>query len=120
MRDNDIMEGITDTAFEPTRPILRCEFAAMIVRTYMYVVSLINTAVPNAKLSLPSRTVTKYLDVPVKEWYYNYAEKAQQFGLMHGDEDGNFRPEENINRAEGAAVFNRLFKAVDKALEEIR
>lgn len=117
---NAVMEGTSENEFEPKRPILRCEFAAMVVRVRMHINSLINVAIPSANLTMDAVQATAYNDVKASDWYYNYAEKAQEFGLMQGDGDGNFRPLDNITRAEATAVWNRLFRDTDKSLEGIQ
>lgn len=116
---NGILNGVSENLFEPTREITRGEFAATVVRIYTYIVDLINTAIPSAKIQVPSSSATNYPDVPTDAWYYEYIALAKQLEFMQGDDDGCFRPDDNIIRAEATAVLNRLFKAVDKVLEKI-
>lgn len=45
---------------------------------------------------------THYDDVPEDAWYYEAVNKISSLGIMEGDGDGNFRPEEPMTRAEFA------------------
>ena len=116
---NGILTGTSENLFEPTRDITRGEFAAIVVRLYTYIVDLINTAIPSAKIPMPSPANIEYHDVSENAWYYNYICLAKQLAFMFGDDDGAFRPDDNIIRAEATVVLNRLFKEVDKLLEAI-
>ena len=116
---NGILNGVTENLFEPTRGITRGEFAATVVRMYTYIVDLINTAIPSAKIQTPSSATLNYPDVPTDAWYCEYISLAKQLGFMHGDDSSSFRPDDNIIRAEATAVLNRLFKAVDELLDKI-
>ena len=45
---------------------------------------------------------TSYDDVDSDAWYYEAVNKISSLGIMEGDGDGNFRPEEPMTRAEFA------------------
>ena len=45
---------------------------------------------------------TSYDDVPEDAWYYEAVNKISSLGVLQGDGDGNFRPEEPMTRAEFA------------------
>lgn len=116
---NTIMNGAEEHKFAPSRAIDRAEMSAVVVRTYLYVMNLINTAVPSANLKMANKGAKKFSDVLASEWYYSYVEKATQIGLIQGDDDGNYRPHDNIIRAEAATLLNRLFKSADDMLVQI-
>lgn len=42
-------------------------------------------------------------------WASSYIAAAKQSGLLEGDEDGTFRPDRTVTRAEAAALFNRAW-----------
>lgn len=49
-------------------------------------------------------------DVAPEKWYAASIEYCVKHGIMQGDKDGKFRPDEPITRAEVAAVAERLHK----------
>ena len=55
----------------------------------------------------PEATV-QFKDVAETHWAYPYIAALTDAGYLAGDTDGNFRPEDNITRAELAVVINRI------------
>ncbi|MCQ5128173.1 S-layer homology domain-containing protein [Butyricicoccus faecihominis] len=49
-----------------------------------------------------------YSDVSSSSWYYDTVKEATDAGLMNGDGDGTFRPDDYVSRAEAATVLSRL------------
>lgn len=54
-------------------------------------------------------------DVKQDKWYAADVAYCAEHGLMQGDGNGKFRPEENVTRAELAAVTRRLYQAMKEA-----
>ncbi|REK52634.1 MAG: hypothetical protein C6W55_15615 [Thermobacillus sp.] len=88
----------TDAAggrFEPNRTVTRAEFTAMLARL----------------LKLPddpqAPDASAFADVPDSAWYASAARAARAAGIVTGDADGLFRPNEAITRAEMAALLAR-------------
>lgn len=50
----------------------------------------------------------RFKDVPEKHWAYKAIEELAEKGIINGYEDGTFRPEEPITRAEVATIISRL------------
>lgn len=48
-----------------------------------------------------------FLDVPSGHWASGYINTAADLGLLKGDGDGNFRPDDSITYAEAMAIFIR-------------
>jgi len=95
MAARHIARGISDTEFAPNREIKRAEFAALLIRALG-----ISERIPaNAE----------FKDVTRDKWYYGSVEAAAEAGLVLGYE-GYFRPEDNINRQEMAAMIVRAMK----------
>lgn len=87
-----VIEGITDTTFEPNRGVTRAEFAAILVRG----------------LGLkPGVRVNSFKDVNGNEWYADAVTTAASYGLIDGYEDGTFRPQAQITRQEAMALIAR-------------
>lgn len=116
---NGIIKGTINSLFNPTGQILRCELAAIAVRTIELILHEINNAT-GLNIQLPMNEETDFEDVSSSKWYTENIEKACGYGLMKGDGNGQFRPEEPIIRAEATAVFVRLFGTVDEILKQIR
>ncbi len=115
---NGIMTGETDKEFDPTAAITRAEVATIISRTYMSIVRCLELAFKQ-KITIPRIQHISFKDVVNGDWFYNYVYDTQTLGLMSGDGDGTFAPNRSITRAEGAAVMCRLFKAIEKLLEQL-
>ena len=93
-----IVDGVTDTAFEPDRNITRAEFAALVVR------SLGLTADPAA---------ASFTDVRSGDWFAGVVGAAAKAGIVEGYEDGTFRPNAPITREELAAMVVRAYEFAD-------
>lgn len=90
-----IVDGVTDTTFEPDRNITRAEFAALVVRS----------------LGLSTVTGQAYFnDVSSDSWYAGVVNAAAKAGLVDGYEDGSFRPNAQITREELAAMVVRAYE----------
>lgn len=90
-----IIDGVTDTTFEPERNITRAEFAALVVRS----------------LGLsPETTGSSFNDITSDAWYAGVVNAAAKAGIVDGYEDGSFRPQAQITREELAAMVVRSFE----------
>ncbi|WP_411735170.1 S-layer homology domain-containing protein [Paenibacillus sp. M2] len=87
-----VIEGITDTTFEPNRGVTRAEFAAIMVRGL------------GIKLG---EQINSFQDVNGSEWYSDAVNTAASYGLIDGYEDGTFRPQTQITRQEAMALIAR-------------
>ncbi len=59
-------------------------------------------------LKVKTYVKAKFPDVPTNHWASPYIAALTEKGYLTGDTDGNFRPEDNITRAELAVVLNRI------------
>lgn len=98
-----VMQGYEGALFQPNKEITRAEFAALAAR-FEEVVS----AAPD------------FPDVPAEHWAAASIAHAQKMGYLSGYEDGTFRPEKPIARAEAVKIMNRLLgrKADGKYIRE--
>jgi N-acetylmuramoyl-L-alanine amidase len=92
-----VVEGSTDTTFEPERNITRAEFAALAVRSLG-----LTSAAPASTFS----------DVKSDAWYASSVATATYAGIINGYEDNTFRPDAQITREELAAI---VIRAMDYA-----
>ena len=93
MQQFGIVTGYVDGSFRPDAPVTRAEFAAIASRF--------------EKLTQGSASFT---DVPDTHWAVKYINFAATRGWVTGYEDGTFKPEHSITRAEVAAVTCRLLE----------
>ena len=87
-----IIDGYQDGSFRPYGRITRAQFAKMAVGFF--------------------ETTTEeyqgyYTDVPENAWFTEYVEAASRVGLIQGFEDGTYRPDTNITRAQACVIVNR-------------
>ncbi|MBE1445682.1 S-layer homology domain-containing protein [Paenibacillus sp. OAS669] len=93
-----VVDGATDTAFQPDRNITRAEFAALVVRS----------------LGLSTVTASNYFtDVKSDAWYASTVATAAKAGIIDGYEDNTFRPDAQITREELAAMVIRAMNYAD-------
>ena len=91
-----IITGYEDGTFRPEQPITRSEFAAIAAR--------FAKASTDKALTFP--------DVPADAWYRGAVQTAVSYGWINGYEDGTFKPEQPIGRAETAAIINRMLARI--------
>jgi len=86
--------------FRPNDPVTRQEFAAMVARI--------------SGISTPAGGFSQFYDwTQVYPWARAYVYTVFRTGRMIGDEHNNFRPLDNIRRAEVATTVNRTLNRVD-------
>ena len=90
--------GYSNGSFGPQKSITRAELATVLVRI---------AAKDGRMLSEKEKTFT---DVPETEWYVQSVNDAVRYGLITGYEDGTFRPDQSITRAEAVTMINRLLQ----------
>jgi len=89
LADAGIVKGRSATQYAPDATLNRAELATLLV---------------NLK-KLPLETSKQYFkDVPKGTWYYGYVNAAAKAGLVTGYEDGTYRPNNPVTRAELAVV----------------
>ncbi len=102
-----IMTGDSEGTFRPDDNITRAEAAAVAVRLHEYVAGKLDI---NVSKSYVSKT---FSDVQGTDWFYESVCSAVGYGLIEGDIEGTFRPNDNITRAEFTAVIVRNMKKID-------
>lgn len=55
---------------------------------------------------------TQFSDVSPGDWYYNDVSTLAELNILRGNPDGTFAPEQSLNRAEAAAINNRLINYI--------
>jgi len=93
MANDDVVLGYPDGEFKPSRNLTRAEFASLICRF--------------TKLD-KNTEVGGFPDVTEEHWAYEDIMTLCESGLVQGYEDGTFRPEREISRAEVMTVVNKI------------
>ncbi len=88
--------------FRPDDSLSRAEFATIIARL---LVDAEGQYLFGPKSSYPN----SFSDVKAGAWYANAVGFMESQGVFYGYEDGTFRPEAKVSRAECAALFSRFF-----------
>lgn len=118
---NGIMEGKTESEFDPETHITRAEMATILVRATEFACNLLSKSVPSKTFTINySECSLVFTDIVSGEWYTEYVDRAIRLGFMKGYDDGTFRPNSNISRAEATSVFNRFFDKVDELINTIK
>lgn len=93
--------GYTDGSFGPGNSMTRSEAAAIFARLL---------AAKNGDI-LYDNVHCSFSDVSGKAWYAGSVKYLETFGIIKGYEDGTFRPNEAITRAEFVAMSVRFYEA---------
>jgi hypothetical protein len=93
--------GYTDGTFGPSRSMSRAEAAAIFAR--LLAAKNGDTIYDNVHCS--------FSDVSGKAWYAGYVKYLETFGIINGYDDGTFRPNQGITRAEFVAISVRFYEA---------
>lgn len=127
----NLMKGVDDIHFEPTRNITRAEMAALIHRIVIMVEERINLLIKVAKekgalsrdfeissLLVENRDLP-FTDIDSKAWYYNDIKAIYSLSLIKGVSDTLFAPEDNLTRAELATLCVRLYSLIVNRFNDV-
>lgn len=88
-----IFQGDAAGNFNPDDFISRAEFATVICR-------LLDAEVPSGQASS-----TPFTDVPSSHWAAGYISQAVQLGIVNGNGDGTFTPDDNVTMEQAAKML---------------
>lgn len=97
MTETGIIKGYEDGTFRPNTHITRAEFTAMLMRTN----------------NVQKFTELPFSDVSADLWSADYIYSAYKAGYINGYEDGTFRPNSPITRAEAVKIINEVLDRTD-------
>ena len=89
-----IINGKTESIFEPESTMTRAEFATIITRG----------------LGLSKKSSFVFNDVTTDDWFYNYVYTAYSYGIIKGVSENKFNPTGTITREEAAVMVERAAK----------
>lgn len=92
------MTGYPDGTFGPERYITRAEVTVMFSRLMV------------EKMHIGVKYPSKFPDVTADKWYADNIGHMENFNVVRGYVDGTFKPDQNVTRAEFAAIVSRFDK----------
>ncbi|MEK0317336.1 S-layer homology domain-containing protein [Cohnella sp. 56] len=95
-----VVNGATETTFEPNRGVTRAEFVSILTR---------GLGLHAAK---GTTTAAAYADVAEGSWYGDAVRIAASYGIAGGYSDGTFKPGASISRQEAMTMLARAMKLV--------
>lgn len=105
VREQNIILGYADGTFGPQDGITRAQMAAIAVRW----IDRQCRADSGSAYCAGAAADIAYADVKPGHWAAGDIARVGATGLMSGDENGAFRPNDLLTRAEAVTVLNRLF-----------
>ena len=97
-----IVQGRSTTTFDPKAPITRAQFAAICAR--------FDTGKSNGEQT--------FSDIQ-GHWAEKYIERAAELGWIKGFEDGTFRPDTYITRAQAMTMINRVLNRIPEDASDL-
>jgi polygalacturonase len=91
-----LVQGVSETDFDPEAPVTRAQFAVLLSR------SLGLTGNPDTQES--------FQDVQQSDWFYKQLGASLQAGLIDGYEDGTLKPNESVSREQMAVMIARAMQ----------
>ena len=91
-----IASGNTNGLFEPKREITRAEFTKMVLISHCYSYQDEDTK------------IRKYKDLKENTWEARVASKAEKLWIINGYEDGTFKADQIITKAEATKILMRM------------
>lgn len=95
LAEDNITLGYEGDYFKPLEEITRAEVAALLSKSL--------------KLDMSNRTKS-FNDVSTTHWATGAINAVRSAGIMNGDQNGNFRPDDVLTRAQLSAVLVRAFE----------
>lgn len=88
-----IVTGVGDKRFEPQRNITRAEFVKMVISAF--------------GIQPLEGDAATFGDVKPDDWYFECVSAGKKAGVISGDENGNFNPQNAISRQDMAVILYR-------------
>lgn len=97
VRQHGLMKGTSDTTFEPGKALTREEMASILNRLL------------SEQIQETAATKVFFKDQDdISNWAFNSVIRMSSNNLFSGYNDGTFKPKKEMNRAEMAALLNRI------------
>ena len=97
-----IVQGRSSTTFDPQAPITRAQFAAIC-----------------ARFDTGTSSGTQTFSDISGHWAEKYIQRAAELGWIKGFEDGTFRPDTYITRAQAMTMINRVLNRIPEETSDL-
>jgi rare lipoprotein A len=104
MTQNNYVEGYEDDTFQSLTEINRVEALKMIIEAHEDEDPILSKE-ESEEATTSEDEMPEWPDVDPDAWYYEYIETGYEMGLVKGHDDGYFRPEDTVNRAEALKMI---------------
>ncbi|WLR53017.1 S-layer homology domain-containing protein [Bacillus tianshenii] len=103
LTSKDVLDGFEDGSFRPSEDVTRAQAAKILAVTL--------------ELDVENTNEVSFPDVDEDAWYANYVSALVEEGVINGFEDGTFRPDETLTRAQMAKMITEAYdiKAAEDA-----
>ncbi|GAB4253492.1 MAG: hypothetical protein Kow00122_11430 [Thermoleophilia bacterium] len=113
LAEKGIVAGYTDGTFGPYDVITRAQMAAMLDRAWAYMHAGIGgMGLTPAEMQQLREQMHQRLHDVQGNWAEDHIAHMYQLGVVQGDQNGMFRPNETTNRAQASAMMWRWYEAV--------
>ncbi len=96
-----LIAGFPDSSFHPTEPVTRAGMCKFIANGRAYVDPSFHIPTGVAEASFP--------DVPADHWAARWISACKQAGIVQGYPNGNYQPDDQVNRGQMAVFVWRAF-----------
>ena len=112
-----LMNGISETIFDPDNNIKRCDIAVVLKRMFDKLEQSVNTYLKTKQsqgykvkfIDFKGEKDISYTDIDSGKYYVDSIDFISKLGIINGYEDNSFRPNNNITRAEFATIIARTY-----------
>ncbi|MFH1284315.1 MAG: S-layer homology domain-containing protein [Candidatus Peregrinibacteria bacterium] len=94
LQENGIIDGYPDGTFRPENKVNRAEFLKIIIE--------------GSNIETGTTGPAPFMDVLQTQWYAPYVNKAYDEGWIVGYSNGNFMPEQTINKVEALKILGKV------------
>jgi spore germination protein YaaH len=98
-----LVKGLETGKFAPDQPLTREQMAVILSRAFKY----------NKDGQAATPTVLPFTDVKPSHWAYADIAVLTQNQIFNGSTDGKFHPQDEVTRAQMAALMNRIAKDIE-------
>lgn len=103
--DNEIFTGFPDNTFRPNESLTREQMATAMTRYVQYL--------GISPVKDPTAPVTFADNKKIANWAKEFVNYMKTYGLVKGDNAGNFNPKGTLTRAEAATIVQRLHEMIN-------
>lgn len=96
LSEKEVINGYDDNTFKPAQDITRAELLKIIFE--------------GNKTKTTKQNTNCFPDVGYQEWYSKYICTAKELKIISGYDDGNFKPNQAINKAEALKILGEFYK----------